>query len=283
MTCAWQELLSLLPHWLRQQVDRQYKDSLQELRLRLGLPPQLIYSGKRTSLGQAVTMEDLKQVVNMACRYSPWTATGAASGYITAPGGHRLGLCGEAVVQGGHMTGIQTLRSVNIRVARDFPGIARQLATISGSILILGRPGSGKTTLLRDLLRQLSHRETVCVADQRGELFPSIGGRSCLDSGNVDVLTGCAKAEAADALLRAMSPDTLAMDEITAQMDTQALLDAAFCGVRLIATAHAGSVRELYSRPIYKPLVQAGIFDTLAVLQPDKSCRIERGSLCKSS
>ncbi len=279
MTCAWQELLSLLPQWLRQEVDRLYKDTLQELRLRLGLPPQILWAGKRTSLGRAVTMEDLKQAVNMACRYSPWTATGAASGYITAPGGHRLGLCGEAVVNNGNMTGIQTLRSVNIRVARDYPGIAKPLAAISGNILILGRPGSGKTTLLRDLLRLLSWRETVCVADQRGEIFPAYCSRSCFDAGNVDVLSGCPKEQALDALIRTMSPDTLAMDEITAQQDAQALLDGAFCGVRLIATAHAGSSRELQHRPIYRSLVQAGIFDTLVVMQPDKSYRTERGSL----
>ncbi len=279
MTCAWQELLSLLPAWLRPEVDRLYKDSLQEVRLRIGLPPQLVYAGKRTSLGRNVTMEELKQAVNVACRYSPWTATGAASGYITAPGGHRLGLCGDAVVRNGAMTGIQTLRSVNIRVARDYPGIARSLAGLPGSILILGKPGSGKTTLLRDLLRQLSCQETVCAADERGELFPAYGGRGCFDAGNVDVLTGCPKGEALDALLRTMSPDTLAMDEVTAQKDAQALLDGAFCGVRLIATAHAGSARELQRRPNYKPLVQAGIFDTLVVLQPDKSYRMERMSL----
>lgn len=272
MTCAWKELLSLLPGWLRPQADKLYSESLQEIRLRLGAATRLLAGGKWTSLEHPATIEDLKQTVNMACRYAPWTAMGAASGYITAPGGHRLGLCGEAVVQEGHMTGIKTLRSVNIRVARDFPGIGKSLAGISGSILILGRPGSGKTTLLRDLLRQLSRKETVCVADERGELFPVSG----FDPGLVDVLSGCPKQQALDGLIRTMSPDTLAMDEITAQTDTQALLDAAFCGVRLIATAHAASARELQQRPVYKPLVQAGIFDTLVILQPDKSFSVER-------
>ncbi len=272
MTCAWKELLALLPGWLRPQADKLYAQSLQEVRLRLGVPTRLLAGEKWTSLEHSATIEDLKQTVNMACRYAPWTATGAAAGYITAPGGHRLGLCGEAVVQEGNMTGIKTLRSVNIRVARDFPGIGKSLVGLSGSILILGRPGSGKTTLLRDLLRQLSQRETVCVADERGELFPMPG----FDAGFVDVLSGCPKQQALDGLIRTMSPDTLAVDEITAQTDTKALLDAAFCGVRLIATAHVSSARELHRRPVYLPLVQAGIFDTLVVLQPDKSFCVER-------
>ncbi len=276
MTCAWNEALTLLPVSLRQTVDRQYKDTLQELRLRIGKPPRLLCGGKWTEMGREVTLEDLKLAVNMASRYSPWTATGLPFGYITAPGGHRLGLCGEAVVQDGAMSGIRSLQSVNIRIARDFPGIAKPLVNISGSILIIGKPGSGKTTLLRDLLRQLSAKETVCVADQRGELFPKWGGNSCFDAGFADVLTGCPKAQALDALIRTMSPDTVGMDEITAQADTQALVDAAFCGVRLLATAHAESMKDISRRPVYAGLMQAGIFDTLVILQPDKSYRIER-------
>ena len=52
--------------------------------------------------------------------------------------------------------------------------IAKLIADRKGSVLIIGRPGSGKTTLLRDLIRQRSDRvgDTVCVVDERCELFP---------------------------------------------------------------------------------------------------------------
>ncbi len=277
MTCAWQELLSLLPSWLRQEVDRQYKESLQEIRLRQGCPPQLIYGGKRTSLGRNVTLEDLKLAVNMACRYSPWTANGIASGYITAPGGHRLGLCGDAVILDERMQGIRNIRSLNIRVARDFPGIANGLTGILGNILILGKPGCGKTTLLRDLIRQLSRKETVGVVDTRGELFPT---GTAFDAGQADVLTGCPMGQGLDAMIRTMSPDTVATDEITAEEDCRALKQAAFCGVRLLATAHAGSRLDFLHRPVYRPLVQLGLFDHLVIMQPDKSYRLERMAVC---
>ncbi len=272
MNCAWKELMGILPPWLRQQVDGPYRENLQELRLRLGKPVQLIYKGGQTWLQRCASPEDLQLVVNTASRYSPWAAVGTGSGYITAPGGHRIGLCGEATVQEGRMTGIRTLRSLNIRVARDFPGIAKGLVGISGSILILGPPGSGKTTLLRDLVRQLSHKETVAVVDERGELLSS-----CFADGQaLDVLTGCRKAQGLDAVIRTMGPSTVAVDEITSLEDCQALEAAAWCGVRLLATAHAAGKGDLLARKLYRPIAENGLFDSLVIMCSDKSFRIER-------
>lgn len=272
MMCAWNELLSILPQWMRQPVDKQGKEVLQELRLRLGAPPVLTTQRGRTSLQRPVTADDLNYTVNTACRYSPWTAATAASGYITAPGGHRIGLCGEAVVKNGEMTGFRTLRSLNIRIARDFPGIAKNLATLRGNIIILGRPGSGKTTLLRDLIRQRALTENVAVVDERGELFP-VG----FDPGvGTDILTGCAKPHGIDTVLRTMGADTVAVDEITAAEDCEGLLRAGFCGVRLLATAHAVDLFDLKNRAVYAPVVKSRIFDTAVILHADKSFGTER-------
>lgn len=275
MRCAWKELLSVLPMWCRKEVDGLGREGLQELRLRLGLPPELICQGGNVKLDRAVTAEDLSYTVNTASRYSPWAAATAAKGYITAPGGHRIGLCGEAVVQNGAMTGLRRITSLCVRVARDFPGIAGKLQCRSGSVLILGRPGSGKTTLLRDLIRLRAERESVGVVDERGELFPA-----GFDTGpRTDILTGCGKAEGLEALLRTMSPGTIAVDEITAEEDCRALIQAGWCGVSLLATAHAASREDLLRRLVYKPLAQCGLFDTLVILQSDKSWRTERMAL----
>jgi stage III sporulation protein AA len=77
-------------------------------------------------------------------------------------------------------------------------------------------------------------------------------------------------------LLRTMAPDTIAMDEITRESDCEALKRAAWCGVRLIATAHAADAVELHRRSVYAPLLQCGIFSHLVLLQKDKSFRTER-------
>lgn len=272
MNCAWKELLLILPQKFRQPVDVQGRETLQELRLRLNCKPMLIQHGGRTEISGTVNAEDLHFVVNAASRYSPWAASTVTNGYITAQGGHRIGICGEAVMKDGGMTGIRDVRSVNIRVARDYVGNATELSKIEGNLLILGRPGSGKTTLLRDLIRQLSCQETVSVVDERGELFPP----GLIHFPAVDILTGCPKPHGIETLLRTMGPDTIAVDEITAATDCEALLQAAFCGVRLIATAHASSVSDLHNRKVYAPIVKSGLFQTTAVMQADKTYRIER-------
>ncbi len=277
MTCAWKELMPILPLWLRDSVDKQYAHTARELRLRIGKPVQVKTGKGSTYLGKAVTMDDIKFVINVACRYSPWTAMGTKDGYITAPGGHRIGLCGEAAVSNGIMQEIRTVNALNIRVARDFPGIADGLEKLRGSILIIGRPGAGKTTLLRDLCRQLSETLTVSIVDERGELFPSSNGKPCFDQGkSLDILSGCSKQQGIVTVLRTMGPEVIAVDEITQEDDCRALQQAGWCGVRLLATAHAGDRYDLFSRGVYKPLAASGLFDHLVILQPDQSYRVER-------
>ena len=276
MTCAWKELLSILPPWLGQEVDKAGSESLQELRLRLSQPPQLICRYGISYLHREITADDLNFCVNTVSRYSPWTAVSSAKGYLTAPGGHRIGLCGEAIVSDGTMTGIRTVRSLCIRIARDFPGIGEKFGNYTGSILIIGPPGSGKTTLLRDLIRQLSKNRTVAVVDERRELFPD---GSFLQGRPVDVLSGCPKLEGIETVLRTMGPETIAVDEITAEADCLAMQQAFLCGVQLVATAHAGSVSDLRSRPLYKPLLKNGLFEHILVMHRDKTLHQERMNL----
>lgn len=272
MICAWNEFLAILPPHLRQEVDRLGKEQGRELRLRLGRPPSLRLADAMVTIGRPTISEDLSFVVNTACRYSPWTAESAASGYITAPGGHRIGICGEAIQQQGRMAGFRSLRSLNIRIARDFPGIAAPLKHLRGNILIMGSPGSGKTTLLRDLIKQRSARETVAVVDERGELFP----QGISESAAADVITGCSKSQGIDAVLRTMGPDTIAVDEITAAEDCDALLQACWCGVEVLATLHGRDASDLAGRAVYKPILVSKLFQNLVILRKDQSFRIER-------
>ena len=279
MTCAWKELLSILPAKLKQKVDLLGKETLQELRLRRNTPPELILNGISSMLPSYSTQDDLNFVVNAASRYSPWTASSAAYGYITAPGGHRIGICGEVVCKGGVVTGIRRVDSLCIRVARDYPGISKGITATNTSILILGPPAWGKTTLLRDLIRQISKKETICVVDERGELFPDGFSRG----NRTDILLGSPKAAGIDMLIRTMGPRYIAVDEITAKQDALSLLQAANCGVKLIATAHASSLKDFQSRIIYQPLIINNVFQTLVILNQDKSYTQERMEECDIS
>lgn len=279
MLCDWDNFLRLLPLSFRLAVDEQGRERLQELRLRLGAPPELVLPGKRLFLENTVTREDLSFCINAASQYSPWAASTMAKGYLTAPGGHRMGICGTAVCRDGAVTGFSEVRSLCIRIARDFPGIARKAEDLKGSILILGAPGWGKTTLLRDLCRSLSSRRTVTVVDERGEVFPP----GLAAGHHLDILTGCPKAEGIEMLLRTMSPDCIALDEITSEEDCEALIRAAHCGVDLIATAHAASMEDLFRRSTYRPLTAHRIFQTVLLLKPDKTYTVERMTPCTSN
>ena len=280
MKCAWQELLAILPTGLRADVDKYGRECLQELRLRLGRPPELVLQNSSKWLPANVSAQDLSFVVHTASKYSPWAASTVSNGYITAPGGHRIGICGEAIVKEDRMLGIRTPTSLCIRVARDFPDIAGRAAGTKGNILIIGPPGSGKTTLLRDLIRQISESgNCITVVDERGELFPD----GFEQGRRTDVLTGCSKAQGLDMALRTMGPSSIAVDEITAEADCKALMECSWCGVRLLATAHASNLNDLKSRPVYKTLWDARIFENILILRRDKTWYTERMMGCQSS
>lgn len=278
MKCAWRQFLSLLPLWMRDQVDRHGKDTLQELRLRLNSPPELVCMNGIIYLDRSATGQDLHYCINAASLYSPWAAASGANGYITAAGGHRIGISGEVVVKDSKVTGIGTVTSLCMRVAREFLGIADFTKNISGSVLIIGCPGSGKTTMLRDMIRVHSDSgQAVTVVDERQEIYPLAEGSHTFYPGTrTDVISGCPKYSGIEIALRSMSPDIIAVDEITAHRDCEALIQAGWCGVRLFATAHAGDRSQLFTRPVYKPIVESGLFDMLIILQKDKQWRLER-------
>lgn len=279
MRCQWQEIINILPLWMRQSVDELGKTHMQELRLRLWDSPQIIMKNKSVWLERAVASEDISFCINTATKYSPWTSGSITEGFVTAPGGHRIGICGSCVYEGDRLRNISNITSVCIRVARDFEGIAKSLYNNTGSILIIGAPGSGKTTFLRDLVRGISNASDGCITalDERRELFPSSSGKFCFNRGmKTDVMSGCKKSEAMEMVLRTMGPSVIALDEITGAEDCKALLNAAWCGVRLIATAHATNREELQSRTIYQPLLDNSIFDTLVTVHPDKSWQEEK-------
>ena len=278
MNCAWEPLMAVLPHRMRLQLDHQTKQKLQEIRLRLHQPVELIAAGYSKFIDLKTNEDDLKFVINAASRYSPWAAATVAQGYLTINGGHRIGLCGDCVVQGGKVSALREITSLCMRVARSISGIAEK-APRTGSVLILGPPGSGKTTLLRDIIRIRSvSGQAVAVVDERGELFPSSG---VFDAGpRSDILTGCTKRQGVHMTLKTMGPDCIAVDEITSEEDCQALLSAGWCGVELLATAHASNCEDLYRRQIYQPLIRCGLFQQILVLDKSKKWRMERINGC---
>ena len=127
--------------------------------------------------------------------------------------------------------------------------------------------GGGKTTLLRDLVRCLSSGGTgrpglrVSLIDERGEVAVMVRGRPQMDVGpRTDVLDACPKALGIPMALRAMNPQVIAVDEITAEAD-------------LRATIHAADAAELTQRPLYRQLLAEKVFRLAVRIRRDEAGR----------
>ncbi len=265
--------LAVLPERIRRQaaqVPGGQRDRTAEFRLRRGRFPALVLpEGERRLEGCGpVGREDLERVLELATEASPYaTEESIRQGFVTAAGGVRVGVCGQFRGGGG---GIGTVTSVSVRVPRQILGCAgRWAGQAFVSTLLISPPGGGKTTLLRDYVRLLSDGGArVALCDERGEVAGFCRGEAGFDVGErTDVMTGCPKHQGALMLLRAMNPEILAMDEITAPEDVAACAQAANCGVRLLATAHGDGPEDLAARPLYRPLLEQGIFSRAIVIR----------------
>lgn len=282
---------SVLPKNLRiaaLQLPQQLQCVAEEFRLRSGQCLSVLAADAEIELqGTAVTGEDLSLILGQASHYSAHTVQEqVCAGYLSIQGGHRLGICGEAALKNGTIHAIRTISSMALRIARQTEGVGamvvEKLTDKSGSIrntLILAPPGVGKTTLLREVVRRISDGIGVSpcrvgLADERRELSAMWNGQAQFDVGEkTDVMVDCSKADAVQILLRGMNPQVIAMDEITAEEDLEALLWAAGCGVRLLATAHGENIKSLRCRPLYRRLLEERLFEQVVVLQQQGSRR----------
>ena len=213
----------------------------------------------------ALTSKELRECFNTICNYSVYSKQNEiVNGFVTLKGGNRAGICGTAVGDGGRITNIRDITSINLRVASERLGCSDEILSLitepEKGFLLCGAPRSGKTTILRDLARALSERFSVSLIDCRGELAASYGGVIQNDVGMCDVLDGYTKRDGFDHALRCMSPDIIICDEIGDEADMTAINVAALSGVGVIASAHCREKDELLLNSRFKQAVKNRLF-----------------------
>lgn len=295
VTSKFRDVLPYLPHELRQPLSKipaQDAAEIREIRLRLGRPMQIICTdtaynitaqGTRIALeetGILVTRQMLDTCFQSICAHSvhSWQAA-IRQGFITVAGGCRVGLCGTAVIQNQQLETVRSISSMNFRIAAERTGCAEAIYSRlhdtlrTGGLLITGAPASGKTTVLRDLARIIGDRHRVCILDERGEIAAVRNGIPQFSVGTqTDIFDGYPKAEGIAIAVRVMSPEYLICDEIGDAAETAQLLQSLHTGVKIIASAHAGSLAEVHQRPQLRSLMQAGVFRYAVLLGSGAQC-----------
>lgn len=279
------EIWEYLPESIRDMVRGAKEEGLEEIRLRLGQPVELFMGDKAVRNGPLVETAFMEETLNYLTEYS-WCSfeEQLRQGFFTIEGGHRVGVAGHCSYLDNNcvreVNSLSDINAINIRVAHERIGCSKALMKyvrrengIYNTMLVSG-PGVGKTTYLRDLIRIISDGGDGCgslrvgVVDERSEIGASHGGRPQNNLGSrTDVMDNCPKLLGMRMLLRSMSPQVIAVDELDGKAECHEIWEMINSGVKLLCTVHGESLEELRNRENIWPLISSGIFERIFFLE----------------
>lgn len=283
-------LVSVFPTSIRPRMRKINWDGLEEIRVRIGWPVELIYGNHNEWLGNYDSMIDRKcldEMLNYITGYSIYAMDEEIKqGYITFSGGHRIGITGHATYEtlrdskDLRITSIVDIGGLNIRIAHERKGCAKRIVPYLRkgegiyNTLIFAAPGVGKTTYLRDIIRILSEGDEehsglkISVIDERSEIAACVDGKPQNDLGKrTDVLDACPKELGMKMVLRTMSPDVIAVDELGKENEFMLLEQMQCSGVKLLGSIHAGDMDEVLRNPMIRSAIKSGSIERLVELR----------------
>lgn len=266
---------------------------VQELRLRVQAPLLIIWNNQEYYItpegtfsrqrqeAYLVTKQDVKETLEYVSSHSLYAyEEEIRQGFITIPGGHRIGLAGKTVADERGIRSMKFISFINVRLAHEVCGCGNLVIPYlydKGNILhtlIISPPRCGKTTLLRDLIRQVSDGAggnggmTVGVVDERSELGACCQGVPQNNLGiRTDILDCCPKVQGMMMLIRTRSPQVVAVDEIGSRADLEAMEQVMNCGCKLMATVHGSSIQDIRQKPVLKQMMAERWFERYVVLE----------------
>ena len=242
------DLLSVLPQDLQRSVPSDEVQSLIEIVLDLGRPPEFRLTKRVIRLlERPVERGDIEHVVDRLGEFSGDNRAGIERTL------HRISAIRS---RKGDIIGL------TLRVGRTIYGtidILRDLIETGKNVLLLGRPGVGKTTKLREMAHVLADdfQKRVIVIDTSNEIggdgdipHPAIGGARRMQVRRPD-LQHAVMIEAVENHM----PEVIIVDEIGTESEAAAARTIAERGVQLIGTAHGTTLENLLMNPTLSDLV----------------------------
>ena len=277
-------LVTVFPTSIRPRMRKINWDGLEEIRVRIGWPVELIYGNHNEWLGNYDSMIDrqcLDEMLNYITGYSIYAMDEEIKqGYITFSGGHRIGITGHATYEAlrdtkeHKITNIVDIGGLNIRIAHERKGCAESIVPYIRkdesiyNTLFFSAPGIGKTTYLRDVIRILGDRMKISVIDERSEIAACINGKPQNELGKrTDVLDACPKEIGMEMVLRSMSPQIIAVDEIGKKEEFNLLEQMRCSGVKILGTIHAGDMEEVFRNQMIQKGVETGAIERFVELK----------------
>ena len=222
---------------------------------------------------EIISFNEITESFNTACNFSVYSHINEIKeGFVTINGGHRVGICGTAVVNSDEIVNIRDISTLSLRFAREVIGCGKDIVNLllscESGLLLCGSPCSGKTTVLRDVARVLSseYQKRVSVIDTRGEIASVSKGVSQMHLGFCDVLDSFPRKQGILQAIRVLSPQYIVCDEIGTKEDAQAILTGVNSGTTFVSSMHAGTPCELRNRSYIKDIMETGAFSKIVFL-----------------